>query len=115
LEVAALGRGGASGGCRSLVTNDLNVMLCGDSMPSDPVIEPAALSGLGKIRLLDVRDITSFEAGHRSDAARVPIEVWEAAAKSGEASFENTGYWKTAIGALEWTARCRLSSMMMGA
>jgi thiosulfate/3-mercaptopyruvate sulfurtransferase len=69
-------------------------------MPSDPVIEPAALSGLGKIRLLDVRDITSFEAGHRADASRVPIEVWEAAAKSGETSFENIGYWKTAIGAL---------------
>jgi thiosulfate/3-mercaptopyruvate sulfurtransferase len=30
----------------------------------------------------------------------VPTEVWEAAAKSGEISFENVGYWETAIGAL---------------
>ena len=69
-------------------------------MANDPVIEPAALPGLGKVRLLDVRDAASFDAGHRKDATRVPIEVWEAAAKSGETSFENIGYWEDAIAAL---------------
>lgn len=70
-------------------------------MARDPVIEPAALPGLGRCRLLDVRDVTSFEAGHRADATRVPIEVWESAAKSGETSFENIGYWEKAVAALE--------------
>jgi len=69
-------------------------------MRSDPVVEPAALLALGKGRLLDVRDVTSFDAGHWADATRVPIEAWEAAAKSGETSFENIGYWENAIAAL---------------
>lgn len=69
-------------------------------MASDPTIEPAALPDLGMVRVLDVREAASFEAVHRKDATRVPIEVWEAAAKSGETSFENIGYWEHAIAAL---------------
>lgn len=66
-------------------------------MSHDPVIEPAALPSLGSFRLLDVREPAAFEAGHPATAVRVPIEVWEAAAKAGETSFENVGYWERAI------------------
>jgi thiosulfate/3-mercaptopyruvate sulfurtransferase len=93
-------RGGASGWCRHLVATRLNIVPNGDSMANDPVIESAALLDLGMARLLDVREAMTFEAGHREDAIRVPIEVWEAAAKSGETSFENIGYWEHAIAAL---------------
>ena len=66
-------------------------------MPHDPIIEPAALPSLGSFRLLDVREPAAFEAGHPAKAVRVPIEVWEAAAKAGETSFENVAYWQHAI------------------
>jgi thiosulfate/3-mercaptopyruvate sulfurtransferase len=67
-------------------------------MANDPVIEPDAMRDLGAFRLLDA---TAIEAERRADVTRVPIEVWEAAAKSGETSFENIGYWEHAIAALE--------------
>ena len=66
-------------------------------MANDPVIEPDAMPRLGRFRLLEA---TAIDAGRRADIARVPIEVWEAAAKSGETSFENIGYWERAIAAL---------------
>lgn len=69
-------------------------------MSHDPIIEPATLASLGAFRLLDVREPAAFEASHPANAVRVPIEVWEAAAKSGETSFENVGYWERAIAAL---------------
>lgn len=69
-------------------------------MPHDPVIEPVALSSLSSFRMLDVRDRAAFDAGHPAKAARVPIEVWEAAAKDGETSLENVAYWERAIAAL---------------
>ena len=64
---------------------------------SDPVIEPAVLPSFGAFRLLDVRDPASFDSDHPARAIRVPIEVWEAAAKTGEISFENVAYWERAI------------------
>jgi thiosulfate/3-mercaptopyruvate sulfurtransferase len=69
-------------------------------MSHDPVIEPSALRLLPAFRLLDVRDQSAFSAGHAANAVRVPIEVWEAAAKTGETSFENVAYWEHAIGDL---------------
>ncbi|MER8376052.1 rhodanese-like domain-containing protein [Mesorhizobium sp. M1406] len=66
-------------------------------MPHDPIIEPDALPSIGEFRLLDVREPASFEADHPAMAVRVPIEEWEAAAKSGETSFENVAYWEQAI------------------
>lgn len=69
-------------------------------MPRDPVIDAAALPSLGSLRLLDVREVGAFEAGHRQKATRVPIEVWEAAAKVGETSFGNLTYWEDAISGL---------------
>ncbi|WP_287196403.1 hypothetical protein [Mesorhizobium sp.] len=48
-------------------------------------------------RLLDVRDAEAFQADHAASAVRVPVELWEAAAKTGETSFENTSYWERAI------------------
>ncbi|MEH2543589.1 thiosulfate/3-mercaptopyruvate sulfurtransferase [Bradyrhizobium sp. AZCC 2262] len=66
-------------------------------MAIDPVIEPDALRDLGPFRLLEA---ASLEGVGRADIARVPLEVWEAAAKSGETSFENIGYWERAIAAL---------------
>lgn len=69
-------------------------------MSHDPVIETSALPSLRGFRLLDVRESAAFEAGHYTTAIRVPIEVWEAAAKAGETSFENIDYWAHAIGDL---------------
>ncbi|AUW46040.1 sulfurtransferase [Rhizobium leguminosarum] len=69
-------------------------------MSHDPVIEPIALPSLGGFRLLDVRELAAFEGDHPASAVRVPIEVWEAAAKTGETSFENVDYWERAIATL---------------
>jgi thiosulfate/3-mercaptopyruvate sulfurtransferase len=69
-------------------------------MPYDPVVEPTAVSSLHAFRLLDVRGQTAFTYGHARNAVRVPIEVWESAAKAGETSFTNIAYWERAIGEL---------------
>ena len=66
-------------------------------MALDPVIEPDALLDRGPFRLLEA---SSLEGVGRTDITRVPLEVWEAAAKSGETSFENVAYWERAIAAL---------------
>jgi thiosulfate/3-mercaptopyruvate sulfurtransferase len=66
----------------------------------DPVIEAADLVAAGAARLLDVRDLAAFAAGHAPTALRVPIEQWEAAAKADETSLDNSSYWQDAIGAL---------------
>ncbi|MDQ0304897.1 sulfurtransferase [Ancylobacter polymorphus] len=66
-------------------------------MSHDPVVEPSALGSLPAFRLLDVRDRTAFSSGHARNAVRVPIEIWEAAAKTGETFFENVAYWQRAI------------------
>lgn len=70
-------------------------------MSHDPVIEPSALRSLSAFRLLDVRDPAAFSSGHATNAVRVPIEVWEAAAKTGETSFENAAYWERGIAELD--------------
>ena len=69
-------------------------------MPSDPFVDPAALSALGPIRYLDVRDQASFDAGHPPGAVRVPLETWDAAIKSAHTGFEKTAFWDDALGAL---------------
>ena len=66
-------------------------------MAVDPIIDPEALR--------ERRPFLSLEAAApegvgRADIVRVPLEVWEAAAKSGETSFENVAYWERAIAAL---------------
>lgn len=66
-------------------------------MSYDPVVEPSALDSLPVFHLLDVRDQAAFSSGHSPNAVRVPIEIWEAAAKTGETSFENVAYWERAI------------------
>lgn len=66
-------------------------------MPHDPVIEPTVLPSLSAFHLLDVREPAAFGAGHPAKAVRVPIEEWEAAAKTGETTFQNVGYWERAI------------------
>ncbi|MBN9034146.1 rhodanese-like domain-containing protein [Rhizobium sp. YJ-22] len=69
-------------------------------MNHDPIIEPSSLRDLASFHLLDVRDPQSFDEGHVANAVRVPIEVWEAAAKAEETSFESVDYWQNAISAL---------------
>ncbi len=66
-------------------------------MSKDPIVEPADLPSLPAFQLLDVREPASFDTDHPAHATRVPIEVWEAAAKTGETSFENVSYWEAAI------------------
>src|ERR1700759_4349270 len=69
-------------------------------MPSDPFVDPAALSSLGPVRYLDARDQAAFDAGHAPGAVRVPIEAWDAAAKATDTGFEKTAYWDEALTAL---------------
>jgi thiosulfate/3-mercaptopyruvate sulfurtransferase len=66
----------------------------------DPVVEPSVLKELSGFHQLDVRDPDSYARGHLPHAARVPVEIWEAAAKAGETSFDNVSYWEQAISAL---------------
>ncbi|HQR53515.1 MAG TPA: rhodanese-like domain-containing protein [Burkholderiales bacterium] len=66
-------------------------------MNIEPVIELSALASVERFLLLDVRDRTAFDAGHPPGAVRVPIELWEAAAKADETSLENVEYWETEI------------------
>lgn len=69
-------------------------------MSHDPILEPNAVPGLGAFRLLDARERAPFEAGHPHNAIRVPIEDWEAAAKSHATGLENTAHWAQTIAAL---------------
>lgn len=66
-------------------------------MSRDPFLAPEELPKLGAFRLLDAREPIVFEAGHPAGAVRVPIEIWERAAKTSETSFETIGWWERAI------------------
>src|SRR5581483_11156111 len=69
-------------------------------MPNDPFIEVAALQSLGPFRYLDVRDQAAFDAAHAPGAVLVPLNEWDAAAKSAETGFATSAYWEQALGAL---------------
>jgi thiosulfate/3-mercaptopyruvate sulfurtransferase len=69
-------------------------------MPTDPFVDAAALSSLGPVRYLDVRDQAAFDAGHAPGAVRVPLEVWDAAIKAADTGFEKTSFWDEAFRAL---------------
>ena len=58
-------------------------------MKTAPVIELSSLANAEPVILLDVREQGAFDAAHSAGAVRVPIEVWEAAAKTDETSLEN--------------------------
>ena len=66
-------------------------------MPNDPFVDAAALSALGPVRYLDARDQAAFDAGHAHGAVRVPLEAWDAAAKSAATGFATTAYWNEAF------------------
>ena len=66
-------------------------------MPNDPFVDAAALSSLGPVRYLDARDQAAFDAGHAPGAVRVPLEAWDAAAKSAATGFATTAYWNEAF------------------
>jgi thiosulfate/3-mercaptopyruvate sulfurtransferase len=69
-------------------------------MPNDPFVDVGNLPSLGPLRYLDVRDQAAFDAGHAPGAVRVPLDEWDAAAKSADTGFAKTAYWKDAISAL---------------
>lgn len=64
----------------------------------DPILAPEAVDE--RLILLDARGEEAFLAGRAAWARRLPIEVWEKAAKSGEASLATAAYWEDAIGQL---------------
>lgn len=68
-------------------------------MPSDPFVDPAALSALGAIRYLDARDQAAFDAGHAPGAVRVPVDAWDKVVKAGPAMGE-AGFWNDALAGL---------------
>jgi thiosulfate/3-mercaptopyruvate sulfurtransferase len=69
-------------------------------MPSDPFVDPAALSSLGAIRYLDARDQAAFDAGHAPGAVRVPVDAWDKAIKSAGSGMGDPGFWSEALGSL---------------
>jgi thiosulfate/3-mercaptopyruvate sulfurtransferase len=69
-------------------------------MPSDPFVDPAALSSLGAIRYLDTRDQAAFDAGHAPGAVRVPVDAWDKAVKAAGSGMGEPGFWQEALGAL---------------
>jgi len=69
-------------------------------MPQDPFVDAAALSTLGPVRYLDARDQASFDASHAPGAVRVPLESWDAAAKSAGTGFTTNPFWDEAFRAL---------------
>ena len=69
-------------------------------MPNDPFVDVAALLSLGPIRYLDARDQEAFDAGHAPGAVRVPVEEWDAAAKTADIGFNKTAYWDEALASL---------------
>lgn len=66
-------------------------------MSHDPVIEANEIKRFSSFHFLDVRDAQSYATEHAAYSIRVPVEVWEMAAKSGETSFENVPYWENAL------------------
>jgi thiosulfate/3-mercaptopyruvate sulfurtransferase len=83
-------------------------------MSRDPVIEPAALPSLGAVRLLDVRAVAPFASDHPARAVRIPIEVWEEAARAKQTAFENVHYWERAIADLGVDGHVPAVVMTMG-
>lgn len=69
-------------------------------MHLDPIIEPEEIQLGSDALLLDVRAAGDLATGRLRGSVRLPIEVWEAAAKQPETSLENVAYWERAIGAL---------------
>jgi len=69
-------------------------------MPHDPIVDAAALSTLGPVRYLDARDQAAFDAGHAPGAVRVPLDAWDAAAKSAATGFKANAFWDDAFRAL---------------
>jgi thiosulfate/3-mercaptopyruvate sulfurtransferase len=69
-------------------------------MPTDPIIDVAALPASGPVRYLDARDQAAFDAGHAPGAVRVPLEAWDKAAKDAAIGFGDTKFWADALGAL---------------
>lgn len=69
-------------------------------MPSDPFVDPAALSSLGAIRYLDARDQAAFDAGHAPGAVRVPLDAWDKTMKSAGTGMGEPDFWDKALGAL---------------
>src|ERR1700690_1306670 len=70
------------------------------AMPSDPFVDPAALSSLGAIRYLDARDQAAFDAGHAPGAVRVPVDAWDKVVKAAGSGMGAPDFWKEALGAL---------------
>jgi thiosulfate/3-mercaptopyruvate sulfurtransferase len=66
-------------------------------MNAAPIIEPDSLAAGRPLRLLDVRDVLTFNVAHGTEAIRVPVEEWEAAAKAETTGLENVAYWEQAI------------------
>jgi thiosulfate/3-mercaptopyruvate sulfurtransferase len=69
-------------------------------MPTDPFIDPAALSSLGPVRYLDARDQAAFDAGHAPNAVRAPVDAWDKVIKAADIGFGQTAFWEEALGSL---------------
>lgn len=65
----------------------------------DPVIPAESLSSFDGI-VLDVRDSEAFTQKRVAGAVRVPIEIWEGAAKDPPTTLANVAFWTREIGTL---------------
>jgi thiosulfate/3-mercaptopyruvate sulfurtransferase len=69
-------------------------------MPTDPFVEPAALSALGPIRYLDARDQAAFDASQAPGAVRVPVDAWDKTIKAAGTGVGEHGFWSEALSQL---------------
>jgi thiosulfate/3-mercaptopyruvate sulfurtransferase len=76
------------------------VKMSEDHLAESPVMEPEALHDARALAILDVRGEEDYLSQRFAGAARVPIERWEAAAKTPETGLDNAAFWRDEIGAL---------------
>lgn len=69
------------------------------TLQTDPVIPAESLSRFDGI-MLDVRDPEAFTQKRVAGAVRVPIEIWEGAAKNPPTTLANAAFWTQEIGTL---------------
>lgn len=68
---------------------------------NDPILAPEELAAApADFIVLDARDESAFAVGRVSGAVRLPIDVWERAAKNEATGFANTAFWAERIGEL---------------
>lgn len=67
----------------------------------DPIVEPDLLTQdhRGPLRVVDVRPLSQYEAGHVAGALHIDLADWTRISRTADQSLRNTAYWRRRIGA----------------